>query len=370
MATSKKSSPKNKASEMKGKKKASDEIKKKPLKAAMPDKSAIKQQTIVKSTSAPKGKKTADKPVKQSTDKSVKHGAEVTSKIKPAATKSNEKQSGKPKSKDSVVAKNDKKIEKVIAAVSTKGKKAAGKGSQKKATQTSSSKTVKKAVVAVFTMENVREVLKNRHDEEAREQAEQKDAALKKSSSSIIVEETPKNRVLGAATLADILGFGVAAKKPESTIVDGLAKRDVPEKFRKYYDALISLRERIQKKINQRSHAEKESDKEATVAVPAQTDDDDTFDHDFALSLVANEQDALVEVNSAIERIFDGTYGICEITGHPISAERLDAVPFARYSVEGQAQYEMQNRRRAQRTTAFLDSSDDAGSFSGEDADE
>ena len=77
-----------------------------------------------------------------------------------------------------------------------------------------------------------------------------------------------------------------------------------------------------------------------------------TFDRDFALSLVSSEQEALSEIDAAIKRIHDGTYGICEITQKPIAKDRLLAVPFTRYSAEAQKELE-RNRHRA-RTQAGL----------------
>jgi hypothetical protein len=41
--------------------------------------------------------------------------------------------------------------------------------------------------------------------------------------------------------------------------------------------------------------------------------------------------DALYEVEAALSRIKDGSYGICEMTGKPVPAERLRAVPWTRY---------------------------------------
>jgi RNA polymerase-binding transcription factor DksA len=72
----------------------------------------------------------------------------------------------------------------------------------------------------------------------------------------------------------------------------------------------------------------------------------DTFDRDFALSLVSSEQEALSEIDAAIKRIHAGTYGICEITQKPISKDRLLAVPFTRHSAEAQKGLE-RNRYRA-----------------------
>ena len=78
----------------------------------------------------------------------------------------------------------------------------------------------------------------------------------------------------------------------------------------------------------------------------------DTFDRDFALSLVSSEQEALSEIDAAIKRIHADTYGVCEITGKPISKERLMAVPFTRYSAE--AQKDIERNRHHSRTQAGL----------------
>ena len=51
-------------------------------------------------------------------------------------------------------------------------------------------------------------------------------------------------------------------------------------------------------------------------------------------------QASLVDVVDAIRRIERGTYGICEITGKPIEAARLRAIPWTRYSIEGQKELE------------------------------
>jgi len=66
----------------------------------------------------------------------------------------------------------------------------------------------------------------------------------------------------------------------------------------------------------------------------------DAYDRDFALSLLSQEQDALYEIEEALKRIELGTYGVCEMSGKPIAHARLEALPFARLTVECQAQLE------------------------------
>jgi RNA polymerase-binding transcription factor DksA len=73
----------------------------------------------------------------------------------------------------------------------------------------------------------------------------------------------------------------------------------------------------------------------------------DAYDRDFALSVLAKEQDALYEIEQALRRIDRGAYGICEMSGKTIPQARLEAIPFARLTVECQAQWEKEygNRR-------------------------
>jgi RNA polymerase-binding transcription factor DksA len=70
----------------------------------------------------------------------------------------------------------------------------------------------------------------------------------------------------------------------------------------------------------------------------------DAYDRDFALSLLSQEQDALYEIDEALKRIELRTYGKCEMSGKPIPRARLEAIPFARFTVECQSQLEKQNK--------------------------
>jgi DnaK suppressor protein len=63
------------------------------------------------------------------------------------------------------------------------------------------------------------------------------------------------------------------------------------------------------------------------------------------MGLAERQQKYLEEIDEAIGRIQEGTYGICKVTGEPISVERLEEVPIAKYSVKGK---ELLERRRRQ----------------------
>jgi len=89
----------------------------------------------------------------------------------------------------------------------------------------------------------------------------------------------------------------------------------------------------------------------------------DAYDRDFALSLLSQEQDALYEIDQALKRIELGTYGTCEMSGKPIPHARLEAIPFARFTVECQSQLEKQSKasRVRQSVTSLFGLTDDEG---------
>ncbi len=65
---------------------------------------------------------------------------------------------------------------------------------------------------------------------------------------------------------------------------------------------------------------------------PADTGSE-TFEREKDLSILEQLESELAEIQAALRRLDEGTYGIDEVTGEPIPAERLDAVPTARTNV-------------------------------------
>jgi RNA polymerase-binding protein DksA len=60
----------------------------------------------------------------------------------------------------------------------------------------------------------------------------------------------------------------------------------------------------------------------------------DNYEQEFTLGLMEKDRNLLREINAALGKIQDGSYGICEGTGLPISKPRLEAQPWAKYSIE------------------------------------
>lgn len=68
----------------------------------------------------------------------------------------------------------------------------------------------------------------------------------------------------------------------------------------------------------------------------------ETYEQSLSLDLAAADRVLIREIDAALERIAERTYGLCEMTGKPISKERLAELPWARYSIE--AAREMERR--------------------------
>ena len=215
---------------------------------------------------------------------------------------------------------------------------------------------------AIFSLDDVREIIKVRKAElEPVKKKDEKPVAAKKSKPSEATAEVKPEiiepRVLEAASISDVLGFNPAGKPKEQ-----VEEKRVPLRRLKHYRRLVKLRKQMENILNlhtkdtlKRSIKEDSGDLSGYSQHMADAGTDN-FDRDFALSMVSNEQEVLKEIDEAIKRIFAGTYGICEVTGKPIGRARLAAVPFTRFSVEGQTEFEKTSRKITQRTGSFIDS--------------
>ena len=186
---------------------------------------------------------------------------------------------------------------------------------------------------------------------------------------SAALEKPIKPNHINAASLADILGFNPKRTKAAEVIEE----RGVPEKYKRFHKLLLDLRKHLTEGIERHSEETLKrsvKDDAGDLSSYGQHMADagtDTFDRDFALSLVSNEQEALSEIEAAIKRIRDGTYGICEITAKPISKERLLAVPFTRYSAEAQKQIERHRHHSRAQAGLFGEAGEEGGSIPQDD---
>ncbi len=70
----------------------------------------------------------------------------------------------------------------------------------------------------------------------------------------------------------------------------------------------------------------------------------DNFDREFSLDIASNEQQLLNRIDEALQKIKDGTYGICENCDVNIGMERLKAVPYAKLCIKCKEEEEKKNK--------------------------
>lgn len=73
----------------------------------------------------------------------------------------------------------------------------------------------------------------------------------------------------------------------------------------------------------------------------------DSYDQSLSLDLAAADRRLIVEIDAALQRIADKTFGICELTGKPIKKTRLEELPWARHSIEAARELERRSGYRA-----------------------
>jgi DnaK suppressor protein len=143
-----------------------------------------------------------------------------------------------------------------------------------------------------------------------------KPTAVKKKSQA--AKSAPKKNIRHASTRG-----AVSAKLPEG-------------QKKAFKDMLLMMRERIVGQIRSLKGDSLRRDDEVNNA----EDGTDAFERQFALNLVSSENDAIFEIDEALQRLDEDAYGICEDCDGLVEMPRLKALPFVRKCVGCQSKSE------------------------------
>ena len=114
-----------------------------------------------------------------------------------------------------------------------------------------------------------------------------------------------------------------------------------------YYERLMQAREAVMGQMQ--SHAESalncaDAEKRGVTTHMADVCSDNSR-HEMELRLMSEEGNVLELIENALQRLVDGTYGICQDCGERISEARLEARPYAVYCIKCKSAREKNNRR-------------------------
>lgn len=107
-----------------------------------------------------------------------------------------------------------------------------------------------------------------------------------------------------------------------------------PAKLKEIRSELVGMRDDILKTVR-KQQVEEGVDNGDSVDQASQS-----IEKELLFELSDNERGTLDMIEAAIRKVDNGTYGLCEATQRPIGRQRLEAIPYCRYSIEYQNQIE------------------------------
>ena len=273
---------------------------------------------------------------------------------KPAATKakksatrtglSRKKASVSPKSASKSVKKTTKKpaAKKIVKKAAPAKKKASAKKAvpakkktvAKKATPAKQKVVAKKAVPAKKKAKLVvkQSAAAKKRAAAAKRKARAADASSREAAAAKKKLDARRKVQLAAKQAAGVPANPSPTRKVPKGKAKKLGKRD-SEMMRKM---LIELRQRLSQQVS----ILKDESLYRSDEIRTGEEGTDVFDRQFALNLASSEQEAIHDIDDAIRRIDEGTYGVCEDCGCVIGKARLKALPFVRSCMQCQSEKE------------------------------
>lgn len=113
-----------------------------------------------------------------------------------------------------------------------------------------------------------------------------------------------------------------------------------PKEIEQFKKQLIDLKKNLTQSIQGTNKEVKELDESKGYSQHQADEGTDDFGRTISLEVSNREFSVLRQIDRALQKIEEGTYGICDITGAEIPRKRLDAVPYATMTVEAQEKLE------------------------------
>ncbi len=123
------------------------------------------------------------------------------------------------------------------------------------------------------------------------------------------------------------------------------------KRLEKYQEILVKEKEETQQIINNINEIQKRGAKDGNGDLSAYSQHQadlgsDTDESERRVYILEKELKTIKLINSALKRIYDKSYGICEICGDYIPSNRLKIIPYAKYCIKCKEEEEKRKRRR------------------------
>lgn len=129
------------------------------------------------------------------------------------------------------------------------------------------------------------------------------------------------------------------------------AKKLTEKRLEKYKEILKKEKEETQNIINAINDIQKRGSKDSSGDLSSYSQHQadlgsDTDESERRVYILEKELKNIKNINSALKRIYDKTYGVCEICGEYIPANRLKIIPYAKYCIKCKEEEEKRKRRK------------------------
>lgn len=115
-----------------------------------------------------------------------------------------------------------------------------------------------------------------------------------------------------------------------------LTKKEI-ETFK---NQLLMLQAKLQKSVSTVTKDVKTDESSKGYSQHQADEGTDDFGRTISLEVSGKESDVLRQIERALEKIDEGTYGVCDVSEEPIPKKRLEAIPYASMTVAAQEQVE------------------------------
>ena len=108
----------------------------------------------------------------------------------------------------------------------------------------------------------------------------------------------------------------------------------------RFKERLLEMRTQITKLLDGAKKEVTSPDESKGYSQHSADEGTDDFVKSVNLELTSKEYEVLRQIDRALEKIEEGTYGVCDISGEEIPLKRLEAIPYAAMTVAAQEKME------------------------------
>lgn len=296
-------------------------------------KKTVKKKAARKSTS----KKSPRSSSKKTTKKTTTKKASTTRKKAASKKVTKKKTTKKPAAKKKVVKKK--------AASKPATKKIAKKTAKKTASKKVAKKSVKKTVKKTAKTEPAKKTdpkpdPDKKNDGKASPGAGKKKRSSKAKKPEFKVPDRPLLLGPNGPSIKPLIPSGKDNKQKKSVLDNVTSRRTktplTKAQLEKYRMILLEKRAECLGDMQNLEQEALRSDSGRSSHTAQHLDEagSESYEQSLNLNLAASDRERIVEIDAALQRIKDRTFGLCELTFEPIKKARLDEIPWTRYTIE------------------------------------